>query len=75
VKSISTTDNLIIKTKNNTNYLIEIRTYLGTTVFKDNISPKNNTIKITGLNPGKYIIHISNKYKSTKKQINILNNN
>ncbi len=71
IKSISTSNNLIITTLNNTNYLIEIRTFLGTTVFKDSIKPANNTILIKGLNPGKYIIHISNDTKLIKRQIAI----
>ncbi len=71
IKIISTSNNLTITTLNNTVCLIEICTYLGTTVFKDKITPINNVIKIKGLNPGKYIIHISNKEKSIKQQINI----
>ncbi len=71
MKSISTVSNLIIATEKNTNYLIEIRTYLGTTVFKDIIEPKKNRIEIKGLDPGKYIVHISNKTKSVQQQINI----
>ena len=71
VKSISTSNNLTITTKNNKSYLIEIRTFLGTTVFKDSIKPENNTIKIKGLNAGKYIIHISNDATSIKQQIQI----
>jgi len=71
IKSISTSKNLTVTTLNNTVHLIDISTFLGTMVFKDNIKPKNNIIKIKGLNTGKYIIHISNNYRSTKQQINI----
>ncbi|MEE9349040.1 MAG: T9SS type A sorting domain-containing protein [Flavobacteriaceae bacterium] len=71
VKSISTLKNIRIETENDSNYTIEIRTYLGTTIFKDTILPKNKIISIKGLNPGKYIIHISNELKLIKRQINI----
>ncbi|HHC78980.1 MAG TPA: T9SS type A sorting domain-containing protein [Flavobacteriia bacterium] len=71
IKSISTSNNLTITTVNNKNYLIEIRTFLGTTVFKDTVKPNNNTIQIKGLNPGKYIIHISNDANAIKQQIHI----
>ncbi|HIP36387.1 MAG TPA: T9SS type A sorting domain-containing protein [Crocinitomix sp.] len=71
VKSISTSKNITIKTENNSVYNIEICTYLGTTVFKDTILPKNKIITIKGLNSGKYIINISNELKLTKQQIEI----
>jgi len=71
IKSISTSNNLTITTLSNTYYLIEICTYLGTIVFKDDIKPKDNKIIIKGLNPGKYVIQISNNSKLIKKQINI----
>jgi len=71
VKSISASKTLMITTFNNTVHLIEISTFLGTTIFKDHIKPINNIIKIKGLNTGKYIIHISNQSKSSKQQINI----
>ncbi|WP_457611199.1 hypothetical protein [Lutibacter sp.] len=72
IKIISTSNNVTITTVNNTLYLIEISTYLGSIVYKDHIKPKNNKITIRGLNSGKYVIHISNKEKSTKQHINIL---
>jgi len=71
IKSISTSKNITIKTENNTVYLVEIRTFLGTTVFKDFIKPISKTIKIKGLNAGKYIIQISNDKKLTNQQIHI----
>lgn len=71
VKSISTSKNITIKTGDSTVYLVEIRTFLGTTVFKDVIKPINKTIKIKGLNIGKYTIQISNNKKLTNQQIHI----
>lgn len=71
IKSISTSKNIIIRTENDTVYLVEIRTFLGTTVFKDFIKPTNKTIKIKGLNIGKYTIQISNDKKLTNQQIHI----
>ncbi len=71
VKSISTSKNITIKTDDNTVYLVEIRTFLGTTVFKDFINPVDKTIKIKGLNIGKYIIQISNDKKLTNQQIHL----
>ncbi len=72
VKSISTSKNISIETENNSAYQIEICTFLGTTIFKDKILPKNKIINIKGLNAGKYIIHISNELKLIKKQITTL---
>jgi hypothetical protein len=72
VKSISTSKNILIKTENNAVYQIKISSILGTTIFKDTILPKNNTIEIKGLNPGKYIIQVSNDLIFTRRQINIL---
>ncbi len=71
LKSISTSKDITIETDNNTLCTIEIYTYLGTIVYKDAILPKNKMINIKGLNPGKYIIHISNEFKLTKQQIQI----
>lgn len=71
IKNISKSKNITIKTENNTVYLVEIRTFLGTTVFKDYINPINKIIKIKGLNPGKYTIQISNDKKLTNQQIHI----
>ena len=72
VKSISTSKDIIINTENNTVYKIEICTFLGSTVFKDFIKPINKNIKIKGLNPGKYIIYISDENKLVKQQIKLL---
>jgi hypothetical protein len=66
-KSISTSNNITLSALSDSRYLIEICTYLGTTVFKDFIKPKDRLIKIKGLNLGKYIIHISNETKYIKK--------
>ena len=71
VKNISTSENFIIHTENNSVCTIEITTYLGTTVFKDTITPINKTIKIKGLNPGKYIVNISNNSKLLNNFLNI----
>lgn len=71
IKSLANSKSVTIATENNDKHIIEICTFLGTTVFKDTIQPVNNTIKINGLNPGKYIIHITNDLKLIKKQINI----
>jgi len=71
LKCIITYNDLTIKTENNAEYVIEIRTYLGTTVFKDTIIPINKTITVKGLNAGKYIIHISNDNKIIEQQIKV----
>jgi len=71
VKSISTSKNISIKTECDTAYTVEIRTYLGTVVFKDIITPFNKTITIKGLSKGKYIIQVSNNTTFLKKQISL----
>ncbi len=71
IKSMSTSKNISIKTERDTLCLVEICTFLGTTVFRDYIKPKDNKIKIKGLNTGKYIIHVSNDSKQISKQIKI----
>ena len=62
-------NNIKIKTKNNLDCHIVIATFLGTTVFEDEITPQNNCIIIKGLNDGKYTIKISNKEQMLKHQI------
>lgn len=71
IKRIANSKSITIPTENNHIHTIEICTFLGTTVFKDSIQPINNTIKINGLNPGKYTINITSDFKLTKRQINI----
>ena len=71
IKSIVNSKSITISTENNQMHTVEISTFLGTTVFKDSIQPVNNTIKINGLNPGKYTIHITTDSKLIKKQVNL----
>ena len=74
IKSIINSNDVLIETDSNLSCLIEISTFLGTLVFKDTITPVDNTIRIKGLTPGKYFLHISSEKKTIKHKISIPKN-